>query len=391
MLVLCTSACTLGAPAEEEGLKESNFMADDLFTLKHEYSDFSLAGPDEGRVVSASTNIPAIRGAYISEGRWTTNIAEAERQLATLGTLGVNTVIDYQLALPDNLTSTGPGTTWRRYMDAARTAKVKIIYPLPGYLVGLKPTDGTNPAQFTKIRTIIQTLRKEPQIGGWYVHDEKLPSTTIGKTIDLTKNYVISIEQMQALYNLIKTEDSLASGGLARPQYSVWVSLPTYTQYKARYTKEYRPYGDPNWLATETAYNNMMRQLVQNCTDTVMVDNYPFGNPGVPAGTPLDEYPRIALTRAKSLLKTGQPLIFVFQSFSWKVHNPTGAPNATYPTLAHMRTMIGPARQLGCNGAIAYNWYDLDNPPAARDLPGRAQCFTDLKTLLKQLGTTGWP
>lgn len=387
---LALASCQLGGNAEAS-LPEPHEAAHVDFSLEHDYLSASFDSVVPGKQVSAtSTSKPTMNGVYISEGIWSTNLAEAERQLAALGAQGVNTVIDYQLQFPVDPTKVGPGTSWRRYMDAANAAKVKIAFPLTNYLVGLTPSDGTSNAKFTKIKEIITALRSESAIGYFYVHDEKLPSTNIGTTIDLTKNYCISIEQMQALYNLIKATDAVSAGGKGRQQMQVWVSLPNFSQYKARFTDAHRPFGNPAWLANETAYNGMMTKLVQQTTDIVMVDNYPFGNPGVPAGTPLDEYPRIALTRAKTLLKTGQPLVFVYQSFNWKVHNPTGAPNATYPSLANMKLMLKPAKELGCYGAIAYNWYDLDNPAEKRRLPGYEQCFADLKTLITGL-KTAWP
>lgn len=387
---LLTQSCNLGSQAEAS-LSEPHEALHEDFAVEHDYQVQALDSLVPSRQVSAASSTkPTLVGAYISEGCWTSNIPEAERQLAALKLVGVNTVIDYQLQVPADTTKMGPGTSWRRYMDAATAANIKIAFPLTNYLVGLTPSDGTSNAKFNKIKAILTLLRSEPAIGYFYVHDEKLPSTTIGTSIDLTKNYCISIEQMQALYNLVKATDAVSAGGKGRQQMQVWVSLPTYSQYTARYKDANRPFGNPAWLANQTAYDAMIKQLVQQTTDIVMVDNYPFGNPGVPAGTPLDEYPRIALTRANSLLKTGQPLVFVFQSFNWKVHNPTGAPNATYPSLANMKLMLKPAKELGCYGAVAYNWYDLDNPAESRRLPGYQQCFTDLKSLFTTLKTS-WP
>ena len=100
----------------------------------------------------------------------------------------------------------------------------------------------------------------------------------------------------------------------------------------------------------------------------------------------------MALTqRAAALSSPSQPLVFIFQAFSWAQYDPAGAAGAPFPTRDELDRMLCGAHTFGADSAIAYSWFDLVDDLPNRDIDGRETALSNLLDLLASLNATGWP
>jgi len=141
----------------------------------------------------------------------------------------------------------------------------------------------------------------------------------------------------------------------------------------------------------EEQYERAMRKLVQTTCDWVLIDMYPVGAPWLGEDAVPGQVVANLVARAKDLKRSGQPLYFVFQAFSWAQYRPEDAPNAPYPTAQELDSMLVAAHESGATGAIAYSWFDLVDCPPERDVPGSEQALARLKDTLSALSSKGWP
>jgi hypothetical protein len=319
--------------------------------------------------------MPEVVGAYISTGYW--DMGEVEQTMATLGSLGVNFVIDYGLVAPD-------GEVWEdalvRYLDLAMYNGIGVAFPIYGALEGMRPDapDG----RISATVELVARLKQYRGITAWYVHDEVLPWVSGDGG---TQHYSISLLQMQELYRAIRAEDP------RRPQINVWHELPGRERFERIYGEEHLPFGRPLWLEDRLSYERAMRKLVQTTCDWVLVDMYPVGAPWLGEGAVPAQAVADLVARAKDLKRSGQPLYFVFQAFSWAQYRPEDTPNATYPTATELNLMLAAAYENGATGAIAYSWFDLVDCPTERNAPGSKDALIRLKDTLSALSNSGWP
>jgi len=227
----------------------------------------------------------------------------------------------------------------------------------------------------------VEALKHQPAISAWYVHDEILPMIS---GVDGTAKYSLSLAQMQQLYDWIKSEDP------TRPQLSVWNFLPDYELFNYRIDEGDTPWGRPAWMDDPVLYEQAITDMVQTTTDWVLIDMYPVGAPWQGDDAEAPELQVLALTqRAAELKDPMQPLAFVYQAFSWsQYHDTEGYP---FPTRAELDGMLCAARTGGADWPIAYSWFDLADDLPGRDVPGRDAAFGNLKDLLDELSTEGWP
>ncbi len=330
---------------------------------------------DVDDLLGRSRRTPEIVGAYISTGYW--DLDEVEQTMAALGSLGVNFVIDYGLVPPD-------GEVWEdaldRYLDLATDNGIGVAFPIYGALEGMRPDapDGRSNATVE----LVARLKHYRGIAAWYVHDEVLPWVNGDGG---TQHYSMSLPQMQELYRAIRAEDP------RRPQINVWHTLPSRERFEVIYSEEHLPFGEPPWLDDEEHYERAMRKLVQTTCDWVLVDMYPVGAPWLGQDAVPAQMVASLVARAKDLKRSGQPLYFVFQAFSWAQYRPEDSPDATYPTALELELMLAAAYGNGATGAIAYSWFDLADCPPERDLPGSKAALARLKDTLSALSSTGWP
>jgi len=333
--------------------------------------------PDqETSTVSQATGTPDIIGVYLSHGYW--QPMEIEELMADLESLGVNTVIDYALTSPED-------SHWQwgfeSYLASAQRHGIGVVFYLGALLDGTTPVDSGG--YLERVTSTVAALKHHPQITAWYVHDEVLPMVRDDLA---TVQYVVSLEQMRALYQAIHAEDP------TRPQLNVWSQLPDYAQFGLIFNESHTPFGRPAWMADQDAFEAAMRAMMQDTCDWVLVDSYPFGA----QWRDHDKQPELAFVdditaRANSLRAPRQPLLLVFQSFSWAQYGQATWLDAPLPTYAEMRDTLHIAADNGASGAIAYSWFDLTRNIAGRDLPGRDRCLSDLRRVLKLLSSRGWP
>jgi hypothetical protein len=315
-------------------------------------------------------------GAYVSLGYW--DLERAAATFSELSRCGVNLAIDYALTAPED-------ETWRpafeAYLNMAADAGIGVVLPLYPTLCGVSPD-----AAGTKLDDVVTTIRQlkaYPQIAAWYVHDEVLPHMA---GVDGSKDYCVSLEQMKELYRRIKSEDP------DRPQINVWCSLPTFERFNIIYDEQQRS-SLAGWMQTEATYEQGLAEMVRETCDWVLVDCYPVGAPwrkGVEASKLEDV--GLLVRRAAFLKRPEQPLIFVFQSFSWQQYHAEKAAGAPFPSLADMHSMLYSAWDNGARGAIAYSWFDVargDLPGAT--VPGRERALRNLQRVLSTLSQPDWP
>lgn len=319
---------------------------------------------------------PEIIGVYLSHGYW--QPMEIEEIMADLEALGVNLVIDYALTPPED-------SHWRwgfeRYLLSAEKHGIGVAFCLGPMLHDMTPDNSSQ--HFAAVVETVAQLKHYPQISAWYVHDEVLPMVT---SEGATVNYVISLEQMQQLYRLIREEDP------SRPQLNVWSQLPTWQQFGDMFNADHTPHGRPAWMDSQEAYEEAMRAMVRETCDWVLVDSYPIGAQWQDHDhIPELEYVEAIMHRANHLRASGQPVYLVFQAFSWAQYGRAEWLDAPFPTFAQMRDMLAAGGRNGAQGAIAYSWFDLAKEIDGRDVPGRERCLHELGNILSRLASDGWP
>jgi hypothetical protein len=320
-----------------------------------------------------AVDTPEVISTYISHGYW--DIDAVETTFDYLAGLGVNLVIDYALTVPDS-------PEWQdefdAYMDAAETRGIGIAFAIYPPLVGMDPTaPGT---QLEDVVALVDSLKDETAITAWYVHDEILPM--ISGDAGTTK-YSISLDQMAGLYDSIKAADP------SRPQLSVWNFLPDHALFNLVYADpSFTPYGRAAWMDDAQLYEAAMARMLQETCDWVLIDSYPIGAPWLDGSTTPEQEIGYLTSRANSLKTDTQPLMFVFQSFSWEQYIP-GAEEARFPTETEMLDMIAAAYTNGAeHGVAAYSWFDL--MADGREAEGRLVAAYDLQDVLTGLSTSGW-
>ena len=318
---------------------------------------------------------PEINGPYISLGYW--DQQRVSETFAELSAAGVNFVIDYALTMPDD-------DYWEpafaHYCDSAEQNGVGIGFWLQSALLEMTPLDSGE--HLDAAVAMVAQLKEYDGISAWYVHDEVLPWIAGDGG---TTRYSISLIQMQELYAMIHAEDP------SRPQLSVWHTLPDFELFNLIYTEEYTPYGRPDWMYDEAAYEQALADMLQTTCDWVMIDMYPVGAPWLDGSVPA-ELPVIALTaRAESLKAATQPLVFVWQAFSWAQYDPLGCDGAPFPTRDELDRMLCGAHAFGADYAIAYSWFDLADDLPGRDIPGRDVALENMLDVLEYLNAEGWP
>ena len=123
-----------------------------------------------------------------------------------------------------------------------------------------------------------------------------------------------------------------------------------------------------------------------------MIDSYPVGAPWRDGGSPAPELDVMALAqRAAALSGPDQPLVFIFQAFSWAQYDPVNAAGAPFPTRDELDRMLCGAHTFGADSVIAYSWFDLVEDLPNRDIDGRDTALSNLLDLLDVLNTAGWP
>lgn len=331
---------------------------------------------DDLCVYEAPAGDPQIIGVYLSHGYW--QPMEIEELMAELESLGVNLVIDYALTPPED-------SHWRwgfeRYLLSAEKHGIGVAFCLGPLLHGMTPDSIDQ--HFTDVIATVAELKRYPQITAWYVHDEVLPMVTSeGATVD----YVISLEQMQELYRLIRAEDS------SRPQLNVWSQLPTYRQFGDMFSDSHTPHGRPAWMESQATFEAAMSSMVQRSCDWVLVDSYPVGAQWQDHDQISElAYIEAIVRRANHLRDSHQPVYLVFQAFSWAQYGRADWSDAPFPTFAQMRDMLVTGWRNGATGAIAYSWFDLAKEIDGRDVPGRERCLHELGNVLSRLSRDGWP
>lgn len=315
-------------------------------------------------------------GAYVSLGYW--DLDRADASFRQLSDCGVNLVIDYALTGPEDESWT---PAFEAYLQSAADAGIGVVFPLYPTLCGVSPENaGTH---LDEVLKTVAALKVYQQIAGWYVHDEVLPHLA---GVDGSKNYCVSLEQMKELYGRIKAEDP------SRPQLNVWCSLPEFERFQLIYDEKTRS-GTAAWMQAAGSYEQGLKEMVRGTCDWVLVDCYPVGAPwrkGVEASK-LEDVGKL-VRRASELKRSEQPLIFVFQSFSWQQYNAENATGAPFPSLADMHSMLYSAWDNGARGAIAYSWFDVargDLPGAA--VPGRERALRNLQRVLSTISQPDWP
>ncbi|MBN2080995.1 hypothetical protein JW859_02185 [bacterium] len=320
---------------------------------------------------------PVVNGVFLSHGYWQPQ--EVEELMAELESLGVDLVLDYALIPPED-------DTWQwafnSYLDSAEEHGIRVAFYLAPALYGATPETADEYLQRTV--DVVAALKYHPAISAWYVHDEVLPLISgEGGTV----HYTLTLQQMEQLYQRIKIEDP------SRPQLNVWSQLPTWNGFNRIFQEEHLPYGRPDWLAEPFGYEAAMRMLVRQTCDWVLVDSYPLGAHwrGSDDGRTNEAHVAEIVRRAHRLRNRQQPLIFVYQAFSWAQYGTNGPEAAPFPRFEDMRTMLVSAWRNGADGAVAYSWFDLTKDIPGHNVPGREACLADLREVLSCLGRWGWP
>ncbi|MEZ5336995.1 MAG: hypothetical protein R3F46_01920 [bacterium] len=318
-------------------------------------------GPDPERIVAC----------YISMGCW--DLALVEQQFSELSASGVDFVIDYALFWPEQPQER---QAFDAYMASARRHGISIGYCLFSLLDGASPR--ANSRQIDTLLAQVEILRHESQIGAWYVHDEILPMLS---GVDGTERYSLSLEQMRELYRRIHELDP------GRPQLCVWNQLPDHAEMQRRFGRRYFPHGYPDWMNSADEFEAAMQSMLRDCCDWVLVDCYPYGAPWLPAQQSMQdleaEVSRL-VSRAADLRGEGQPLLFVYQSFDWRVYGRAENP-AGFPGSARMRAMLAAAFAAGADNAVAYSWFDLVRPLEHVEQEEQLEALAELKLILREL------
>jgi hypothetical protein len=342
----------------------------------------SLAAPARAADTSTGNYLfssyqPRVVGAYVSLGYW--DLSQVDPAMDELAASGVNLIIDYALTPPED-------ESWlpamERYLLTAEDHGIKVAFPLFPLLEGHSPD--SSQSKLREVVQVVSQLKQWPQIGAWYVHDEVLPSL---QGVDGTMKYGISLEDMRELYRLIRMEDP------TRPQINVWCSLPHFENFGNMFGPECTPCGRPGWMGDQVMYEQALQSMVQDTCDWVMVDSYPIGAPWRRDAetSPVQDVSNL-VARAAALKRPDQPLIFVFQSFSWAQYDKGHPSEAPFPSTAEMYSMLFSAWEAGARGAVAYSWFDLadDDLPGSR-VKGRDQCLRSLKRMLENVSDPAWP
>ena len=318
-------------------------------------------GPDPERIV----------GCYISMGCW--NLLQVNEQFTELADSGVNFVIDYALRWPQE---PAMQDQFDAYLAIASREGISVAYCLFDALEGATPQNDSE--QKRRLLSEVDALRGRPQITAWYVHDEVLPMLS---GVDGTAKYSLSLGQMKDIYQSIRRVDS------TRPQICVWNQLLDHAEMNRRFGRQHFPYGWSDWMNHEEQYERVLREMIRESCDWVMVDSYPVGAHWLEDG---HSHPAIQrevgglVSRAAQLKSPQQPLIYVFQSFDWKMYG-KGSEHARFPSLEQMRCMIDSAYAAGADNVLAYSWFDLVRKLDGRSPAGQRTCHNDLKTLLREL------
>jgi hypothetical protein len=333
----------------------------------------AVGPPDTGGTGSEPpAKLPSVVGAYLSLGYW--DEQAVDDTMAQLAKLKVNLVIDYALIPPED-------EYWRpafqHYLDAAQANKIGIAFYVEPALYGMAPDAPGE--HMPSLVAQIDELKSQPAITAWYVHDEVLPDVQNDWG---SGRYAMTLAQMQQLYLQIHAADP------SRPQLNVWCYLPGFTQFQSQYI-QYAAWGQTAWMKDEAGYEQAMADMVQTTCDWVLVDDYPVGAPWG-AGDAAAEAGAL-VQRAAELKAQEQPLVFVFQSFSWAQYDPENAADAAFPTRDEMEAMLCAAHLNGATGAVAYSWFDLTGSEPSQQVPGRDAALDDTMQVLTALGKSGWP
>ncbi len=335
----------------------------------------SAAVPAPAALWQASAARPETVGVYLSLGYW--NEQEVESTFAELQRLGVNLVIDYALTPPED-ESWEP--IFQNYLDTAQRYGIGVAFSLYPLLNGMTPDAPDE--HMNDVVDVVRQLRGQQAITAWYVHDEVLPSISGDGG---TKNYSISLEQMRMLYNRIHAADP------TRPQLCVWNFLPKHETFNNAF-KDATPHGRPGWMLREKTYERALTRMVQGSCDWVLIDCYPVGAPWrEDQSVPPESDVAALVARIAALKRSTQPLIFVFQAFSWEQYNKDKAVGAPFPTVAQMQAMLAAAKTSGATGVIGYSWFDLAEAIPEREVPGKAVALDNLRAVLQTLSDCGWP
>jgi len=325
---------------------------------------------------SQSADKPAAVGVYLSLGYWQTKQVDAV--FPELAAHGVNLVIDYALAPPEDENWTDE---FQHYMNTAEANGIGVAFVLYPALKGMTPL--TARAYFDNTVQQVRLLKGYSAIKAWYVHDEVLPWLTDkpGK-----HNYIITLNGMRNLYQMIAEEDP------SRPQLCVWNHLPTFEQFHNAYNGNNTPNGMPKFYDDPQRYEQALRDVLQQTCDIVLIDSYPVGAPWREDEQPPKDVVQQVVARAALLKAPEQPLYIVFQAFSWAQYNHERIASSPFPTRGQMQEMVAAAHGAGASGAIAYSWFDLtEDGIDGRDIPGRLQAVEDLSAVLSALAREGWP
>jgi hypothetical protein len=310
-------------------------------------------------------------GCYISMGYW--NLPAANEQFSEMAASGVNFVIDYALIWPDD---PAQQDQFDAYLSMAGRHGVTVAYCLFNALEGASPHSAKK--QIAEVLEQVEQLRDRPQLSAWYVHDEILPELS---GVDGTEKYCLSLQQMEELYGLIRELDP------QRPQLSVWNQLPDCMEMNRRFSEQHFPHGFPDWMGREEEFEDCMQRTLRRTCDWVMVDCYPVGAGWLEDGQSLPaitaEVDKL-VRRAAALKSPEQPLIFVYQSFDWRMYGKGAAPTG-FPSMEQLRAMLQAGFEAGADNVLAYSWFDLIRPIDGRQPHGQARCLADLKILLGEL------
>jgi hypothetical protein len=326
--------------------------------------------PDVG--AGPSAKLPDVIGAYLSMGYW--DAATVDATMTELERLGVNLVLDYALIPPEDANWQD---AFQHYLDTAQAHHIGIAFYVEPQLYGMTP-DAPGSCMENTV-ALVESLKDQSAITAWYVHDEVLPDVQNDWG---SGRYAQTLSQMQHLYSMIHTADP------CRPQLNVWCYLPGFAEFRDTYM-QFAAWGQQAWMKDEAAYERALADLLQTTCDWVMIDDYPVGAPWG-AGDAVAEV--VALTqRAAGLKAQQQPLVFVFQSFSWEQYDAQGAAGAPFPTREEMDSMLSAAHLSGATGAVAYSWFDLTGSEPNQIIAGRDTALEDTRLVLAALGKSGWP
>jgi hypothetical protein len=99
----------------------------------------------------------------------------------------------------------------------------------------------------------------------------------------------------------------------------------------------------------------------------------------------------LLVARVAALKRKQQPLLFVFQAFSWEQYNKEKAAGAPFPTTDEIQAMLAAAQASGATGAIGYSWFDLADDIPDHNVEGKTGALNNLRDVLRSLAGAGWP